>query len=42
MVMRLIAKPVAGELPDYAIIYLKLLPNDELVLRHLKQSFLDI
>ncbi len=37
--MRTIAKPAPGEYPPYAIMYLKLLPDDGLILTHLKNNF---
>jgi uncharacterized damage-inducible protein DinB len=37
-IIRKIEKPVAGEFPPYAIKYINLLPNDELVLHHLKNN----
>ena len=36
--MRLIDKPAPGEYPDYADMYINLLPNDGLLLRHLEQN----
>ena len=36
--MRLIPKPVPGDYPDYAIQYIRLLPDDGLVLDHLEQN----
>ncbi|HSP07494.1 MAG TPA: DinB family protein [Acidobacteriota bacterium] len=36
--MKRIAKPKDGEFPDYAIMYIGLLPDDGLVLRHLKSN----
>ena len=38
--MRPITKPVAGAFPDYAMIYLNLVPDDGLVLHHLEQNFI--
>lgn len=40
--MRLIPKPLAGEYPVYADMYMKLLPDDGLVLQHLRESFIDV
>jgi uncharacterized damage-inducible protein DinB len=37
--MRLIEKPKDGEFPPYAIMYIKLLPDDKLLLKHLKDNF---
>ena len=37
--MQRIQKPGEGEFNPYAIMYIKLLPDDDLVLKHLKQSF---
>lgn len=37
--MRLIPKPKKGEYPDYAEIYIKLLPDDGLILKHLADNF---
>ncbi len=37
--MRIISKPEKSEYPDYAEIYLKLLPDDGLILKHLKNNF---
>lgn len=37
--MRIIPKPEKGEYPDYAEIYIKLLPGDGLVLQHLADNF---
>jgi uncharacterized damage-inducible protein DinB len=37
--MRLIEKPQAGEFPPYANMYIQLLPDDGLVLKHLKDNF---
>lgn len=37
--MRVIPKPDRGEYPDYAEMYIKLLPDDGLVLRHLADNF---
>src|SRR5262249_41278086 len=34
-----IAKPNEGEYNPYAIIYIKLLPDDGLIIKHLKESF---
>jgi len=36
--MRIIPKPEAGEFPPYAIMYIKLLPDDGLLLQHLKDN----
>ena len=38
--MRIIAKAKPGEYPAYAEMYMKLLPNDGLILQHLKDNFL--
>ena len=37
--MRLIDKPVPGEYPAYAAMYIGLLPNDGLLLQHLEENF---
>lgn len=37
--MRLIPKPKEGEFPPYATMYMKLLPDDGLILKHLKDNF---
>lgn len=37
--MRLIAKPAPGEYPAYAEMYIKLLPDDGLILDHLSKNF---
>lgn len=37
--MRIISKPDKTEYPDYAEIYMKLLPDDGLILKHLKNNF---
>ena len=37
--MRKIEKPKDGEYPAYAIIYMKLVPNDGLLLKHLSDGF---
>jgi uncharacterized damage-inducible protein DinB len=37
--MRIISKPDRTEYPDYAEIYMKLLPDDGLILKHLKNNF---
>ena len=37
--MQRIPKPGEGEFNPYAIMYIKLLPDDDLVLKHLKQNF---
>jgi uncharacterized damage-inducible protein DinB len=36
---RKIEKPKPGEYPDYAIMYMKLVPDDGLLLKHLKDNF---
>jgi uncharacterized damage-inducible protein DinB len=36
--MKLIAKPQAGEYPPYAIMYIQLLPDDGLLLKHLRDA----
>jgi uncharacterized damage-inducible protein DinB len=38
--MRLISKPRKGDYPEYAEMYMKLLPDDGLILKHLKYNFL--
>jgi len=37
--MKKIEKPKAGEFPPYAIMYIKLLPNDGLLLKYLAENF---
>ena len=37
--MKLIDKPVAGEFPPYASMYIDLLPDDRQVLKHLEENF---
>ncbi|HEX7457229.1 MAG TPA: DinB family protein [Ginsengibacter sp.] len=37
--MRKIEKPKDGEFPSYAMMYIKLLPDDGLLLNHLKENF---
>ena len=37
--MKVIPKPAAGEYPAYADMYIKLLPDDGLLLKHLKENF---
>jgi uncharacterized damage-inducible protein DinB len=37
--MKKIEKPREGEFPPYAIMYIKLVPDDGLLLNHLKESF---
>lgn len=37
--MKLIPKPGTGEFDPYAIMYIRLLPDDGLVLQHLKENF---
>src|SRR6476469_6685320 len=37
--MKRIAKPHDGEFPPYAIMYIRLLPDDGLLLQHLKVNF---
>lgn len=37
--MRIIAKAKKGDYPDYAEMYMKLLPDDGLVLKHLRDNF---
>jgi uncharacterized damage-inducible protein DinB len=37
--MRKIAPPQAGEYPPYAIMYMKLLPTDGFILKHLQDNF---
>ena len=36
--MRLIAKPQEGDYPPYAIMYIKLLPDDGLLFQHLRDA----
>jgi len=38
--MRIILKAKKGDYPDYAEMYMKLLPEDGLILQHLKDNFL--
>ena len=38
MVLKLIAKPMAGEYAPYTIMYIGLLPDDGLVLEHLHDN----
>ena len=38
--MRSIAKPQEGEFPPYANMYIKLLPDDGLLLKHLRDNFI--
>jgi len=40
--MRTIQKPLEGEYPPYAIMYIKLLPDDGMVLQHLWDNFIAI
>jgi len=40
--MRIIPPPQPGEYPAYAIMYMKLLPTDGLVLKHLWDNFLTV
>ena len=40
--MRTIEKPKEGEFPQYAIIYIGLLPDDGLLLKHLQDNFIAI
>jgi uncharacterized damage-inducible protein DinB len=37
--VRIIEKPQEGEFPGYAIMYIKLLPDDGLLLKHLAENF---
>ena len=37
--MRIILKPEKGEYPEYAEMYIKLLPDDGLILKHLADNF---
>lgn len=37
--MRIISKPARGEYPEYAEMYMKLLPNDGHILEHMKSNF---
>ncbi|HEY8931295.1 MAG TPA: DinB family protein [Mucilaginibacter sp.] len=37
--LRRIPRPLEGEYPPYAIMYMKLIPDDELVLQHLWDNF---
>src|ERR1043165_6142985 len=38
--MRIIPKPQPGEYPAYAIMYMKLVPDDGLLLKHLEDNFI--
>ena len=38
--MRIISPPVEGEYPAYAIMYMKLLPTDGMILKHMWDNFL--
>jgi uncharacterized damage-inducible protein DinB len=38
--MRIIPKPLEGEYPPYTIMYMKLIPDDGLVLKHLWNNFI--
>src|SRR4051794_32094805 len=38
--MRIIPKPVPGEYPSYAIMYINRLPDDGLLLKHLEDDFI--
>jgi len=40
--MRIIFKADKGDYPDYAEMYMKLLPDDGLILQHLKDNFLGV
>ncbi len=40
--MKLIEKPKRGEYPPYARMYIKLIPDDGMVLQHLKNNFIAI
>jgi DinB superfamily len=40
--MRYIQKPFPGEYPAYSSIYMDLIPNDGMVLKHLKDNFIKI
>jgi uncharacterized damage-inducible protein DinB len=40
--MRTIPKPLEGEYPPYAIMYMRLLPDDGLVLKHLWDNFIAV
>jgi uncharacterized damage-inducible protein DinB len=40
--MRTIPKPRPGEYPPYAEMYMKLLPDDGLILQHMKDNFLAV
>jgi len=40
--MRLIQKPLEGEYPPYAMMYIKLLPDDGKVLQHMHDNFIAI
>ena len=40
--MHLIAKPKSGEFPAYASIYIDLIPDDGLLLEHLKKNFIAV
>lgn len=38
--MRIIPKPLEGEYPPYTIMYMKLIPDDGMVLKHLRDNFI--
>ena len=40
--MRIISPPQPGEYPPYALMYMKLLPDDGLILKHLWDNFLTV
>jgi uncharacterized damage-inducible protein DinB len=40
--VRIIEKPGEGEFPPYAIMYIKLLPDDGLLLKHLAENFTNV
>ncbi|PWT95122.1 MAG: DNA damage-inducible protein DinB [Bacteroidetes bacterium] len=40
--MRTIQKPLSGEFPPYAIMYMKLVPDDGLLLDHLKENLQEV
>ena len=40
--MKVIPKPKEGEFPPYAIMYMKLVPDDGLLLKHLHDNFITI
>jgi hypothetical protein len=40
--MRKIRKPGTNEYPPYAKMYIDLLPDDQLILDHLKENFVEV